>query len=61
MKADIMSYSGMIGVEILGASSQMFPKKSFGLVKAGTIDEIGYLKDWIGNRLIWLDSTIDRL
>ena len=30
-KDDIVSYTGNIGIEIRGASSQMFPKKSYGL------------------------------
>lgn len=30
-QADIVSFTGKIGIEIRGASSQMFPKKSYGL------------------------------
>ncbi|MBT8306388.1 MAG: CotH kinase family protein [Maribacter sp.] len=31
LEADIVSFTGQIGIEIRGASSQMFPKKSYGL------------------------------
>jgi hypothetical protein len=31
LEADVVSFTGNIGIEIRGASSQMFPKKSYGL------------------------------
>lgn len=38
-KEDVISYEGNIGIEIRGASSQMFPKKSFGLETRDENDE----------------------
>jgi len=58
-----------MGIEIRGASSQFFPKKSFGFETRDAVnedldvytEELVCLNDWIVDRLIWMDSQIDTL
>jgi hypothetical protein len=68
-RSDVISYEGNMGIEIRGASSQFFPKKSFGFETRDAVnedldvytEELVCLNDWIVDRLIWTDSQIDTL
>ena len=68
-KEDVISYEGNIGIEIREATSQKYPKKSFGLETRDKNNEdlnvslLGFPEeeDWISDRLTWLDTAINNL